>query len=63
MIYKTVKGKKIGDSIIQLENGDLQFIYPDTFYKQEVMGFWLLKTLGRVYTIERFLKETQPRRV
>ena len=33
---KCVKGQKVGDSLILLENGNLQPIYPDTFYNRFV---------------------------
>ena len=53
---KCVKGQKIGDSLILLENGNLQPIYPDTFYNRFVEAYWMLKRIGNTWKILKFLK-------
>ena len=53
-----VKGKKIGDSLLVLEEGCLFSIYPDTFYPRNITGYWALKQIGNYYKIIRFLQSS-----
>ena len=53
---KCVKGQKVGDSLILLENGNLQPIYPDTFYDRGLKGFWMIKRIGDWLKILKFLR-------
>lgn len=53
---KCVKGQKIGDSLIRTEDGNLQSIYPDTFYTRNVNGYWMLKEMGYEWRIVKFLR-------
>lgn len=53
---KCVKGQKIGDSLLMLENNSLLSIYPDTFYERGIEGYWMLKKVGNWLEILRFLR-------
>lgn len=51
-----VKGIKVGDSLIRDEEGNLLFLYPDTFYPRFTMAYWMLKDLGDRWQILKYLK-------
>lgn len=53
---KCVKGQKVGDSLLKLEDGVLLPIYPDTFYDRGLNGFWMLKRIGDWLKILKFLR-------
>lgn len=53
---KCVKGQKVGDSLIQLEDESLQPIYPDTFYNRFIKAYWMLKRVGDTWIILKVLK-------
>ena len=53
---KCVKGQKIGDSLLLVDNGELLSIYPDTFYNRNVEGFWMLKRIDDRFKIIKFLR-------
>ena len=53
---KCVKGQKIGDSLLKLDNGNLLSIYPDAFYDRGLEGFWMLKRIGDWLKILKFLR-------
>lgn len=53
---KCVKGRKVGDSLLKLENGVLLPIYPDIFYNRELEGYWMLKRIGSWWKILKFLR-------
>ena len=53
---KCVKGQKIGDSLLKLDNGNLLSIYPDTFYDRGLKGFWMIKRIGNWLKILKFLR-------
>ena len=36
-------GKKVGDSLIELDNGDLLSIIPDLLYQRDVWMYFMLK--------------------
>lgn len=53
---KCVKGQKIGDSLLKLDDGNLLSIYPDTFYNKGLKGFWMVKRIGDWLKILKFLR-------
>lgn len=53
---KCVKGQKIGDSLLLLDNGNLLSIYPDIFYDRGLEGFWMVKRVGDWLKILKFLR-------
>ena len=53
---KWVKGQKIGDSLLKLDNGNLLSVYPDTFYDRGLEGFWMIKRIGDWLRILKFLR-------
>lgn len=53
---KCVLGQKVGDSLLILEDGNLLPIYPDTFYNQDIQGYWMLKRIGNWWKILKFLR-------
>ena len=53
---KCVKGRKVGDSLLKLEDGALLPIYPDTFYDRGLKGFWMIKKIGDWLKILKFLR-------
>lgn len=53
---KCVKGQKIGDSLLELDNGNFLSIYPDTFYDRGLKGFWMIKKIGDWLKILKFLR-------
>lgn len=53
---KCVKGQKIGDSLLMLEDNNLLSIYPDTFYERGIEGYWMLKKAGNWLEILKFLR-------
>lgn len=56
LIIKCVLGEKIGDSLIRTEDGNLQLIFPDTFYPRNVKAFWQLHKVGYTWEILKFLR-------
>lgn len=50
-----VKGIKIGDSVLKLEDGTLQCIYPDTHYVRGHEGYWMLQKIDPYWKIIRVL--------
>ena len=42
-MIKCIYGMKIGDSLIRNEDGSLQSIYPETFYRRNALGYWMIK--------------------
>lgn len=55
LTIKCVKGQKVGDSLLELEDGSLQPIFPETFYNRNIMGYWMLKQLGYKWKVEKFI--------
>ena len=53
---KCVKGQKLGDSLLKLDNGNLLSIYPDIFYDRGLKGFWMIKKIGDWLKILKFLR-------
>lgn len=54
-MIKCVYATKIGDSILQDEDGSPIFIYPNTFYKKGAKGWWMLKRIETWWVIIRVL--------
>jgi hypothetical protein len=54
MYYITVKGIKIGDTLIKSEDGYLLSTIPTTKYPRRVEGYWLLRIYRGRYQIMRF---------
>lgn len=54
-----VKGQKVGDSLLILENGNPLSIYPDIFYDKNIEGYWMLKRIGDWWKILRFLRDLE----
>ena len=54
-MIKCVHGSKIGDSLIRTDDGNLQSIYPDTFYPRNVSAYWMLKRIGNWWKIIKVL--------
>jgi hypothetical protein len=36
----TLFAKRVGDSVLQLENGEFICHFPDTFYEHNITGYW-----------------------
>lgn len=54
-MIRCVYGTKIGDSLIQNEDGSFQSIYPDTFYNKGITGYWQLKRIENWWKIIKVL--------
>lgn len=54
-MIKCIRGTKIGDSLLRNEDGNLQSIYPDTFYPKGIEGYWMLKRIGNWWKILKVL--------
>jgi len=54
-MIKCIYGTKIGDSILQDEDGTIICTYPDTFYEKGLTCYWMLKLIGYRWEILRVL--------
>lgn len=54
MIYRTIYGTKIGETILLDENGSPVYVIKDTFYPIGLSGYWLIKSSDNQCQIIRY---------
>lgn len=54
-MIKCIYGMKIGDSLIRNEDGSLQSIYPETFYRRNALGYWMIKKVDNWWMVLKVL--------
>lgn len=55
LTLKCVRGVKIGDSLIRDDDGNLQSVYPDSFYPTGTDAYWMLKRIGNWWKIVKVM--------
>ena len=55
-MIKCIRGIKVGDSLLRTEDGDLQPIFPDTFYPRKLNAYWMLKRIGEWWKVIKILR-------
>lgn len=55
-MVKCIYGEKILDCCLRDEDGNLVFIYPETFYPKGEIGYWQLKQWLNGWKVINFLR-------
>lgn len=57
MIYHTIKGTKVGETIIMRDDGFPTYVIRDSFYNIGMSGYWLIRSDGVNNQIIRYHSE------